>query len=98
MDGWTPQPVQCLDGVALKQLAAGSDFSLVLGSKGDVYAFGGNAYGQLGLGHNEAPVLLPQLELALQARVVQQLMHYQTLTDLPLPVFHWRIAASLYKA
>ena len=61
MDGWTPQPVQCLDGVALKQLAAGSDFSLVLGSKGDVYAFGGNAYGQLGLGHNEAPVLLPQL-------------------------------------
>ena len=66
MDAWTPQSVPCLDGVTLRHLAAGSDFSLALsaradGSKAEVYAFGGNSHGQLGLGHTDGPVLLPQL-------------------------------------
>ena len=66
MDAWTPQPVPSLDGVTLRHLAAGSDFSLALsaradGSKAEVYAFGGNSHGQLGLGHTDGPVLVPQL-------------------------------------
>ena len=61
MDASTPQLVPCLDGMSLRQLAAGSDFSLALGLKGEVFAFGNNTQGQLGLGHADGPVLLPQL-------------------------------------
>ena len=36
MDAWQPQQVPGLEGIALRQLAAGADFSVVLGSKGEV--------------------------------------------------------------
>jgi alpha-tubulin suppressor-like RCC1 family protein len=59
-DAPTPQLVPCLEGVLIQQVAAGSDFSLALGSQAEVWAFGSNAHGQLGLGHTVGPVLIPQ--------------------------------------
>jgi alpha-tubulin suppressor-like RCC1 family protein len=54
----TPTPV-ALPGEngAVSQLAAGDDFSLVVTSSGQLYAFGDNKYGQLGNATNTGPTL-----------------------------------------
>lgn len=43
-------PISGLSGVHIKQIAAGSGFSAVLGSEGEVYTVGSNAMGELGRG------------------------------------------------
>ena len=59
-----------LDGVWVRQAVAGSDFSLCLGSHGECFGFGANGLGQLGLGHLNAPVLLPRRIEGLDKRSV----------------------------
>jgi alpha-tubulin suppressor-like RCC1 family protein len=47
-----PTRIEGLDNV--KSIAAGHDFTLVLLNSGEVYSFGRNVHGQLGLGHPES--------------------------------------------
>lgn len=59
-----PREVRCFRGLNAAQVAAGSDHSLVLCRAGDhsfVYAFGGNACGQLGIATTEDHVDMPTL-------------------------------------
>ena len=44
----SPQPLQ-MNGIIIKSIACGQDHSLLLSSDGDIYAFGSNKFGQLGL-------------------------------------------------
>ena len=60
MDVPAAQLVPGLEYVLVRQLAAGADFSLVVGSQGELFGFGANGHGQLGLGHTDAPILMPQ--------------------------------------
>ena len=46
----TPQLVDALDGVFVRQVAAGSYHSCVVDSNGTLYIWGGGHHGQLGLG------------------------------------------------
>jgi alpha-tubulin suppressor-like RCC1 family protein len=48
IQGSNPTPVPVPGLTAVTQIAAGSDYSLALRSDGTVWAWGGNAYGQLG--------------------------------------------------
>lgn len=61
----SPLALSALWGVAVVQVAAGDAHSLVLGASGDVYAFGSNDHGQLGVGRDtpasSVPLLLPML-------------------------------------
>ncbi|CAM9161207.1 unnamed protein product [Ectocarpus sp. 12 AP-2014] len=47
-----PQRVHLLSGKGVVKMAAGLEHSLALTESGDLYAFGDNLSGQLGLGHN----------------------------------------------
>eukprot|EP00184_Porphyridium_aerugineum_P004368 CAMPEP_0184700282 /NCGR_PEP_ID=MMETSP0313-20130426/11491_1 /TAXON_ID=2792 /ORGANISM="Porphyridium aerugineum, Strain SAG 1380-2" /LENGTH=488 /DNA_ID=CAMNT_0027159871 /DNA_START=74 /DNA_END=1540 /DNA_ORIENTATION=- len=61
-----PQRVEALGHVKAKKVACGRDFTMVLTETGDLYSFGSDDYGQLGLGksHGERFVLLPRNVLA----------------------------------
>lgn len=59
-----PQPVAGLEGTEVKSVACGLYHTVVCTSIGEVYSFGKNDYGQLGIGHNRpskspAFVLIP---------------------------------------
>jgi E3 ubiquitin-protein ligase HERC3 len=60
-----PTAIVALWGVAVVQVAAGDAHSLVLGASGDLYAFGLNDHGQLGVGrappHSATPLLVPAI-------------------------------------
>jgi len=47
---WTPKLVEALEGKSAVQVKCGCDYTLVLTKDGEVYAFGSDDYGQLGLG------------------------------------------------
>jgi len=49
-----PRPVAGLEGVACQRVAAGSYFSLVISAHGELWAFGSNAYGELGAAPSDA--------------------------------------------
>lgn len=53
--GLTPSELEkaldCLRGLEIRDVAIGFKHFLALTEQGQVYAFGGNHYGQLGLGH-----------------------------------------------
>lgn len=49
----TPQMVEHLYGVPLAQVSAGGAHSVALSMSGNVYSWGGNDFGQLGLGHTD---------------------------------------------
>eukprot|EP00966_Prymnesium_polylepis_P276257 6382040-Prymnesium_polylepis.1 len=66
----TPAVIEGLRGVRAVAVAAGSHHSLVLGSGGEVYAFGGGGYGQLGHGNKETQ-LTPQVIQALKGMRVR---------------------------
>jgi Regulator of chromosome condensation (RCC1) repeat len=56
-----PRLLKALCGVPIKTVAAGLNHTLAMSAAGDVYAWGANECGQLGLGHTEhalSPVLL----------------------------------------
>ncbi|XP_006143351.2 E3 ISG15--protein ligase HERC5 [Tupaia chinensis] len=61
----TPQIVEHLAGVPLVQISAGEAHSMALSMTGNVYSWGKNDFGQLGLGHTESkdsPSLLRALD------------------------------------
>ncbi|XP_032830981.2 putative E3 ubiquitin-protein ligase HERC1 isoform X4 [Petromyzon marinus] len=67
-----PQQVPALAGIFVEDVAVGAEHTLVLASTGDVYAWGSNSEGQLGLGHTN-PVREPTLVTALQVKNARQI-------------------------
>ncbi|XP_053490210.1 probable E3 ubiquitin-protein ligase HERC1 isoform X6 [Ictalurus furcatus] len=67
-----PQQVPALVGVFIQDIAVGAEHALALASTGDVYAWGSNSEGQLGLGHTNH-VREPTLIAALQGKNIQQI-------------------------
>jgi len=59
-DQRSPQRVHLLCGMSVSKMAAGIDHSLALTKDGEVYSFGGNSNGQLGLGHTTPKEQTPQ--------------------------------------
>lgn len=48
-----PQIVENLSGIPLVQISAGKAHSMALSMSGNVYSWGKNDFGQLGLGHTD---------------------------------------------
>ncbi|XP_040012790.1 probable E3 ubiquitin-protein ligase HERC1 isoform X5 [Xiphias gladius] len=67
-----PQVVPSLEGMFIEDIAVGCEHVLALSSTGDVYAWGCNSEGQLGLGHSN-PVKEPTLITALQGKNIRQI-------------------------
>ncbi|XP_028298817.1 probable E3 ubiquitin-protein ligase HERC1 isoform X3 [Gouania willdenowi] len=67
-----PQQVPALSGVHVQDVAVGAEHTLVLSSSGDVYTWGSNSEGQLGLGHTNH-VREPTLATALQGKRMHQI-------------------------
>ncbi|XP_038590221.1 probable E3 ubiquitin-protein ligase HERC1 isoform X8 [Micropterus salmoides] len=67
-----PQVVPSLEGMFIEDIAVGCEHVLALSSTGDVYAWGCNSEGQLGLGHSN-PVKEPTLITALQGKNIKQI-------------------------
>ncbi|KAJ7986812.1 hypothetical protein DPEC_G00332260 [Dallia pectoralis] len=67
-----PQVVPALEGVFVEDIAVGCEHVLALCSTGDIYAWGCNCEGQLGLGHS-SPVKEPNLVTALQGKNIRQI-------------------------
>lgn len=67
-----PQLVPALDGVFIEDIAVGCEHVLSLSSTGDVYAWGCNSEGQLGLGHCNQ-VKEPTLVTVLHGKTIRQI-------------------------
>ncbi|XP_037835872.1 probable E3 ubiquitin-protein ligase HERC1 isoform X2 [Kryptolebias marmoratus] len=67
-----PQQVPVLSGSHILDVAVGAEHTLVLSSTGDVYTWGSNSEGQLGLGHTNH-VREPTLVTALQGKNINQI-------------------------
>ncbi|KAK2888184.1 probable E3 ubiquitin-protein ligase HERC1 isoform X2 [Channa argus] len=67
-----PQVVPALEGQFIEDVAVGCEHVLALSSTGDVYAWGCNSEGQLGLGHSN-PVKEPTLITALKGKNIRQI-------------------------
>ncbi|GCC28307.1 hypothetical protein chiPu_0006736 [Chiloscyllium punctatum] len=67
-----PQQVPALEAVFVEDIAVGSEHTLALCSTGDMYAWGCNAEGQLGLNHTNQ-VKEPTLITALQGKNIGQI-------------------------
>ncbi|KAJ8338960.1 hypothetical protein SKAU_G00357460 [Synaphobranchus kaupii] len=67
-----PQVVPALEGVFIEDIVVGAEHILSLSATGDVYAWGCNCEGQLGLGHS-SPVKEPTLVSALQGKSILQI-------------------------
>ncbi|XP_057693770.1 probable E3 ubiquitin-protein ligase HERC1 isoform X5 [Corythoichthys intestinalis] len=67
-----PQQVPALSGIHIQDVAAGAEHTLVLSSTGDVYTWGSNLEGQLGLGHTNH-VREPTLVTVLQNKGINQI-------------------------
>ncbi|XP_041666433.1 probable E3 ubiquitin-protein ligase HERC1 isoform X2 [Cheilinus undulatus] len=67
-----PQVVPSLEGLFIEDIAVGCEHVLALSSTGDVYAWGCNSEGQLGLGHAN-PMKEPTLVTALQGKNIRQI-------------------------
>uniref|UniRef100_A0A1A8FK92 HECT-type E3 ubiquitin transferase n=1 Tax=Nothobranchius korthausae TaxID=1143690 RepID=A0A1A8FK92_9TELE len=67
-----PQVVPSLEGLFIEDIAVGCEHVLVLSSTGDVFAWGCNSDGQLGLGHSN-PVKEPTLISALHGKNIRQI-------------------------
>ncbi|XP_069046831.1 probable E3 ubiquitin-protein ligase HERC1 isoform X3 [Lepisosteus oculatus] len=83
-----PQQVPVLSGLFIEDIAVGAEHTLVLTSTGDVYAWGSNSEGQLGLGHTNH-VREPSLVTALQGKRIHQISagrcHSAAWTAPPVP-------------
>lgn len=55
-DELSPSHVSTLQGLSIVGIAAGLWHTLCITNTGDVYSFGGNQFGQLGVGGNNAEV------------------------------------------
>ncbi|XP_068434962.1 probable E3 ubiquitin-protein ligase HERC1 isoform X7 [Clinocottus analis] len=67
-----PQQVPALSGVHIQDVAVGAEHTLVLSTTGDVYTWGSNSEGQLGLGHTNH-VREPAAASALQGKNIYQI-------------------------
>uniref|UniRef100_A0A3Q3XB61 HECT-type E3 ubiquitin transferase n=1 Tax=Mola mola TaxID=94237 RepID=A0A3Q3XB61_MOLML len=67
-----PQQVPALSGVNIQDVAVGAEHTLVLSSTGDVYTWGSNSEGQLGLGHTNH-VREPTVVTMLQGKHIHQI-------------------------
>uniref|UniRef100_A0A2R9A0R3 HECT-type E3 ubiquitin transferase n=1 Tax=Pan paniscus TaxID=9597 RepID=A0A2R9A0R3_PANPA len=83
-----PQQIPVLAGVIIEDVAVGAEHTLALASNGDVYAWGSNSEGQLGLGHTNH-VREPTLVTGLQGKNVRQISagrcHSAAWTAPPVP-------------
>ncbi|XP_039629608.1 probable E3 ubiquitin-protein ligase HERC1 isoform X4 [Polypterus senegalus] len=83
-----PQQVPALSGIFIKDIAVGAEHTLALSSAGDVYAWGSNSEGQLGLGHTNH-VREPTLLTSLQGKNINQISagrcHSAAWTAPPVP-------------
>uniref|UniRef100_A0A7S0RRV6 RCC1-like domain-containing protein n=1 Tax=Chlamydomonas leiostraca TaxID=1034604 RepID=A0A7S0RRV6_9CHLO len=68
-DVFVPRPISFFAGMPVAEVACGDTHTLVLTESGELYAFGRNQAGQLGLGHSEDQ-LTPQLVGALSGQRV----------------------------
>ncbi|KAK3097022.1 hypothetical protein FSP39_005665 [Pinctada imbricata] len=68
-----PQEVQSLAGYYISDVSCGAEHTLVLTSGGDVWAWGNNSDGQLGIGHTNSPVREPQLVPCLTCKNIKQI-------------------------
>ncbi len=66
-----PQQVLALEGHFVDYIAVGSEHTLVLTSDSQVWSWGSNGEGQLGLGHTTA-VIEPQCVTAMTGKGVKQ--------------------------
>ncbi|XP_045564463.1 probable E3 ubiquitin-protein ligase HERC1 isoform X7 [Salmo salar] len=66
-----PQVVPALSDVFIQDVAVGAEHTLVLSSTGEVYTWGSNSEGQLGLGHTNH-VREPTLVTSLQGKDINQ--------------------------
>uniref|UniRef100_A0AAZ3RI90 HECT-type E3 ubiquitin transferase n=1 Tax=Oncorhynchus tshawytscha TaxID=74940 RepID=A0AAZ3RI90_ONCTS len=66
-----PQVVPALSDVFIQDVAVGAEHTLVLSSTGEVYTWGSNSEGQLGLGHTNH-VREPTLVTSLQGKDIHQ--------------------------
>ncbi|CAM8947795.1 unnamed protein product [Rhodiola kirilowii] len=69
-DLFIPQPIQALQGMHIKQIACGDSHCLALSMEGDVWSWGRNQNGQLGLGTSEDS-LVPQKVQAFQGTSIK---------------------------
>ncbi|XP_036391158.1 probable E3 ubiquitin-protein ligase HERC1 isoform X2 [Megalops cyprinoides] len=67
-----PQQVPALSGIFIEDIAVGAEHTLALSSTGDVYTWGSNSEGQLGLGHTNH-VREPTLVTTLQGKNIHQI-------------------------
>jgi E3 ubiquitin-protein ligase HERC1 len=67
-----PQNVPTLASYFIEDIAVGVDHTLALTSSGDIWAWGNNSDGQLGLGHTNSPVREPQLVPGLVGKDIRQ--------------------------
>ncbi|KAH0619794.1 hypothetical protein JD844_014057 [Phrynosoma platyrhinos] len=67
-----PQQVPALSGIFIEDIAVGAEHTLALSASGDVYAWGSNSEGQLGLGHTNH-VREPTLITSLQGKSIRQI-------------------------
>lgn len=58
---YTPTKIQFPGGIKIKNITAGSGFSTAITTSNQLYAWGGNTYGQLGLGFTGSVLNYPQL-------------------------------------
>ncbi|XP_069694063.1 probable E3 ubiquitin-protein ligase HERC1 isoform X1 [Periplaneta americana] len=83
-----PQQVPALNSHFVEEIAVGAEHALALTSTGDVWGWGNNGDGQLGLGHT-AIVREPQLVTALSGKGAKQIStgrtHSAAWTSPPLP-------------
>uniref|UniRef100_A0A673N4A9 HECT-type E3 ubiquitin transferase n=1 Tax=Sinocyclocheilus rhinocerous TaxID=307959 RepID=A0A673N4A9_9TELE len=83
-----PQQVPALMAVFIEDVAVGAEHTLALSSTGDVYVWGSNSEGQLGLGHTNH-VREPTFISALQGKNIQQISagrcHSAAWSALPVP-------------
>ncbi|XP_055971788.1 probable E3 ubiquitin-protein ligase HERC1 [Sorex fumeus] len=83
-----PQQIPVLSGVVIEDVAVGAEHTLALASSGDVYAWGSNSEGQLGLGHTNH-VREPTLVTVLQGKNIRQISagrcHSAAWTAPPVP-------------
>ncbi|XP_025019967.1 probable E3 ubiquitin-protein ligase HERC1 isoform X1 [Python bivittatus] len=83
-----PQQVPALSGIFIEDVAVGAEHTLALSSAGDVYAWGSNSEGQLGLGHTNH-VREPTLITFLQGKNIRQISagrcHSAAWTAPPVP-------------
>ncbi|XP_058850990.1 probable E3 ubiquitin-protein ligase HERC1 isoform X1 [Acipenser ruthenus] len=83
-----PQQVPALSGIFIEDVAVGAEHTLVLSLTGDVYAWGSNSEGQLGLGHTNH-VREPTVVTMLQGKNFHQISagrcHSAAWTAPPVP-------------